>query len=152
LFPSNKPGVSKAMTNFEVTLEIPEYPDLGEVTIFLASFARIFCEDGFLKVPPLLNEHNVMSVGTVIAEALKFYETNNYRFEIAGLGYGMKPDGEKKQQEAASSVNQDVEAAPLLKYVRATHFRLVPPPVQLGPLPDGASRQAPAVFANKLKP
>ncbi len=148
LFPSNKPGVSKAMANFEVKLEIPEYPKLGEVIMCLGSFARLFCEEGFLKIPPLLNKHNVVSVATVIQEALEFYKTKGFEFEIAGLGYGMKVDGEKKQQEAGSSMDEDLESAPLLKYVKATHFHLLPPPQ---PAPPAAPIQVP-IFANKLKP
>jgi hypothetical protein len=114
------------MINFDMKLGFPAFDELGDIDMCLTIFSRLFCEDQFLKSPSLLEKHDALEVKKLIEEALEFYKANGYKFEIAGLGYGMPPEGDKQEEGALSAV-EDANAAPVLINVKAFHFRLIAP-------------------------
>jgi hypothetical protein len=114
--------------NYACKIRFPEYEQLGEVEVCCSSFARLFCEAGFLSQPSKLQLTELEMTGQLVTDALQFYHTNNYIFEVAGLGYGFaETPGENGEQGVVN-----------LTKVKAKHFAI--------------HQAGPAVFDRKITP
>jgi hypothetical protein len=96
------------MVGFLAVIMLPDFPELGPVNICSTTFSKLFCTEKFLNQPSHFLEL-YKPLGDTVNHDFKFYEETGYVFELGGLVFGRRVEGNTAVRKVVVSYFKIIE-------------------------------------------